>query len=71
MRSPSLDLGIVVSLSTMRLLGWAKPLLAAGFSGILNNGISVGSVVSGQTVTESVASKRSSCTTSTGRGLLA
>lgn len=63
------NLGIVVSLSTMMLLGLVSPLPEPGARPIRSSGISVGSPVSGQMVIESVASKRSSCTTSTGHGL--
>ena len=59
MRAPSLERGIVVNLSTMMLLGWANP-VSDGLSGIRSSGISVRSLVRGQMVIESVASKRSS-----------
>ena len=68
-RSPRPDLGIVVILSSMRLLGRSSPLVSVGSRGILISGASTGLVVNGQTVTDAVASKRSSWTMSTGRGL--
>jgi hypothetical protein len=60
---------MVVVLSTMRLLGRSRPLLSVGSTRILISGASTGLVVNGQTVTDAVASKRSSWTMSTGRGL--
>lgn len=60
---------MVVSLSTMRLLSAASPLTSSATTGIRSSGASVGSVVSPHTVTELVASNRSSCTITTGRGL--
>lgn len=68
-RSPRPDLGIVVTLSTMRLLRRSSPLVFDGWIGILISAASTRLVVKGQTVTEAVASKRSSWTMSTGRGL--
>ncbi len=69
MCSPSLDRGMVVSLSTMMLLDWVKFALDRASSEMRSSGISVESLVNGQTVIESVASNRSSCTMRTGRGL--
>ncbi len=45
---PSLDRGMVVSLSTMMLLGWTRPLPDSGSRRIRSSGISVGSLVNGQ-----------------------
>ncbi len=67
-RSPSLERGTVVILSTIKLHDSRSPLMSSASTRIRNNGASVGSVVNAQTVTESVASKRSSCTITTGRG---
>jgi len=68
-RSPSLVRGTVVTLSTIRLLGSCSLFSSSGSTRSRIKGASVGSVVKAQTVTEAVASKRSSCTTTTGRGL--
>lgn len=57
---PSLDRGMVVSLSTTMLLDWARPDSDPGSKRIRSSGISVGSLVRGQMVIESVASNRSS-----------
>ncbi len=67
-RSSSLDRRTVVSLSTISRDRSRSPL--PGDAGIdsRNSGASVGSVVKGQMVTESV-SKRSSWTITAGRGL--
>jgi hypothetical protein len=46
-----------------------RPLRSFGEIGTRNNGASVGSVVMTQIVTDSVASKRSSCRMTAGRGL--
>ncbi|EUA52302.1 hypothetical protein I553_2488 [Mycobacterium xenopi 4042] len=59
----------MVTLSSMMLLGAASPLSSLGESGTRSSGISVGSLVSGQTVIDEVASNRSSWTMTTGRGL--
>jgi hypothetical protein len=69
MRSPSFERGMVVILSTITLQTSWSPLASFGSMRIRNRGASVGSVVKAQTVTESVASNRSSCTITTGRGL--
>jgi hypothetical protein len=55
-RAPRLALGMVVSLSTIRLLAWLSPLSEVGWIGMRNNGASVDSVVRAHTVTEFVAS---------------
>ena len=55
MRSRTLDRGIVVTLSSMMPLRAPRPLLSLGSSGTHNSGISVGSLVNGQTVIEDVA----------------
>lgn len=52
----------------MRLLGSRSPLRGSGSTRKRINGASVGSVVKAHTVTEVVASKRSSWTITTGRG---
>ena len=59
-RSPSLALGIVVTLSTMTRLGVLSPLALSGSSGIRRSGTSTVSMVKGQTVTDAVLSKTSS-----------
>ena len=53
----------------MRELGWRIPVVLSAATGIRNSGASVSSVVNAQTVTDAVASKRSSWMTTTGRGL--
>ncbi len=68
-RSPSLGRGTVVILSTMSRLGWRMPVVSSESTGMRNSGASVSSVVNAQTVTEVVASKRSSWMMTTGRGL--
>ena len=65
---PNRSLEMVVSLSTMSLLGARRPLSSDGPIGIRNRGASVGSVVKAQMVTEAVASKLSSWTMTAGRG---
>ena len=65
--SPIFNRGIVVILSTMRLLGWRSPFITSALMRMRSSGASVGSVVKAQTVTESVASKRSSWTMTIGR----
>jgi hypothetical protein len=66
---PSLVRGTVVILSTIRREGASKLFSAAGSIASRNNGASVGSEVKLHTVTDAVASKRSSWTITTGRGL--
>lgn len=68
-RSPSLERGMVVILSTISRLGCRIPVVASASTGIRNSGASVSSVVNAQIVTDAVASKRSSWTMTTGRGL--
>lgn len=60
MRSPSLVRDMVVTLSTMMLLGLDSPVVGSSVRGIRNRGISIGSLVTGQIVIEPVASNRSS-----------
>ena len=60
--------GTVVSLSTISRLSARRPLCSLGRTCTRRSEASVGSVVNAQTVIESVASKRSSCNTTTGRG---
>jgi len=67
-RSPSFERRTVVLLSTINRLASRSPLLADGAMSRRNKGASVGSVVNGQIVTESV-SKRSSWIMAAGRGL--
>ena len=50
-------------------VGRSQTVDVAGMQGVRSSGISVGSLVSGQTVTDDVASNRSSRMTSTDRGL--
>jgi hypothetical protein len=57
---PSLDRGMVVSLSTMMLLGRVSSVLDRASRWMRSSGIAVGSLVTGQMVTESVASNRGS-----------
>jgi hypothetical protein len=61
-RSPSFERGTVVTLSAISRLASRSWLLASGSMASLNSGASVAAVVVGQTVIESVASPRSSCT---------
>ncbi len=68
-RAPTLALGTVVILSTIRRDAARRPLRWFGSTARRNSGASVSSVVTAQTVMESVASKLSSCTMTTGRGL--
>ncbi len=56
-------------LSTIRLLGSCRPFSSSGATGRRISGASVGSVVNAQTLTESVAPKRSSWMMTTGLGL--
>jgi hypothetical protein len=67
----SLFFGTVVILSTMSRERVSRPLRSFGAIGTRNNGASVGSVVMTQIVMDSVASKRSSCRMTAGRGLAA
>jgi hypothetical protein len=69
MRAPTLVFGTVVILSTIRRQAARKPLRSFGSTGSRNSGASVWSVVKAQMVMESVASKLSSWTMTTGRGL--
>ena len=64
-----LDFGTVVILSTISRQAARSPLRSFGSTGRRNKGASVSSVVKAQMVIESVASKLSSCTMTTGRGL--
>ena len=61
MRLPSLALGTVVILSTIRRHGNLRPFRPVGETLGRSNGASVGSVINGQTVTDAVCWKRSSC----------
>ena len=63
-----LGAGTVVILSTISRLVSRSWLLASGSTTSRNSGASVGSVVMAHTVTDVVASKRSSWTMTTGRG---
>jgi hypothetical protein len=69
MRAPSFSLGIEVILSTISRQGDLRPLPSVGDTAGRKSGTSAGLVVSGQTVIEAVYLKRSSCNTTTGRGL--
>jgi hypothetical protein len=69
MRRPSLFFGTVVIFSTMRRDRALRSLRSLGAIGTRNNGASAGSAVTTQIVIDSVASKRSSCRTTAGRGL--
>ena len=68
-RSPSFERGTVVILSTISPLGWRIPVVLSASTAIRNNGASVWSVVNAQTVTDAVATNRSSWMMTTGRGL--
>lgn len=68
-RSPSFERGTVVILSTISRLGSRIPVVSFASTGIRNNGASVWSVVNAHTVTDAVASKRSSWMMTTGGGL--
>lgn len=68
-RARSLDLGTVVILSTMRLLGAFNPFRSFGCTPMRNSGASVGSVVKTQMVIERVASKLLSWMITAGLGL--
>ena len=68
-RPESLARWTVVILSTIMLLGSRRPFAGVGSIASRIRGASVGSLVNAQTVMESVASKRSSWITTTGRGL--
>lgn len=59
-RTPTLDLGMVVILSTIRRQAVRKPLGASGATGRRIRGATVSSVVKAQIVIESVASELSS-----------
>ena len=67
-RSPSRLRRTVVILSAIRREAASSPFTSSGSTSTRNSGASVGSVVNAQTVTESVASNRSSCMITTGRG---
>lgn len=60
---------MVVTLSTMSRLSSLRPVSGDGSTAMRVSGASTGFVVSEQTVTDAVASKRSSWTIATGRGL--
>jgi hypothetical protein len=68
MSLPSFVLGTVVILSTINRDGALRPFVSLGSIRKRNNGAAVGSEVNAQIVIEAVASKRSSCTITTGRG---
>ena len=67
-RAATLVLAIVVILSAIACDGCRRPFSAVGAIGTRNRTARVGSEVSGATVTEPVASKRSSWRMTTGRG---
>src|SRR6267143_4076089 len=67
-RVPILVLGTVVILSTINRHGARRPFPSVGTIGSRKSGASVGSVVNAQIVIEAVASKRSSCKITVGRG---
>ena len=67
-RTPTFDFGTVVILSTIIRHVIRNPLRELGSTGSRNSGASVSSLVKAQMVTEFIASKLSSCTTTTGRG---
>lgn len=67
--APTFDFGTVATLSTIRRQGLRNPLREFGETESLNSGASTVSVVKAQMVMESVASKLSSWTMTTGRGL--
>jgi len=69
MRVPSFRFGIVVILSTISREVVLSPFVSLASTAIRSSGASVGSLVTAQIVTESVASNRSSCTITIGRGL--
>src|SRR4026209_1428869 len=62
-------LGTAVNLSTIIRHGERRPLCALGWMVSLKIGTGVGSVVKGHMTIESLASNRSSCTMTAGRGL--
>ena len=68
-RLPRRLLGTAVNLSTIIRDGARSPLRAPGWTGSLNIGACVGSVVNGHMTIESFASNRSSWTMTAGRGL--
>ncbi|ORW28071.1 hypothetical protein AWB91_02340 [Mycobacterium paraense] len=59
--------GTVVTLSIISRLVSAKPVVSDGCTGMRSSGASTSLVVNGTTVTEAVASNRSSWMTTTGR----
>jgi len=59
----------VAILSTISREDTRSPLVSLGSTARRNNGASVGFVVKAQKVTDAVASNRSSCKITTGRGL--
>jgi len=61
--------GTVVTLSIINRDALFRPLRSVGSTSIRSKGASVGSVVNAQSVIELVASNRSSCTMTAGRGL--
>lgn len=69
MREPTLSLGTVVSLSTIKLLVPRRPFSALGSTRMRKSGASAGLVVRMQIVIERVLSNSSSCTMTAGLGL--
>ena len=69
MRDPNLLFGIVVILSTMSLEVVVSLFWSLGWITIRKSGASLLSLVMAQIVIDPVASKRSSCTITAGRGL--
>jgi hypothetical protein len=61
--------GTVVTLSTINWLSLVKPAVSEGCTAIRSSGAATSFVVNGTTVTEAVASNRSSWMMTTGRGL--
>ena len=59
---------MVLTLSTMSRTGSLSPLVSVASIGTRASGASTVVVVNGQTVIDAVASNRSSCKTTTGRG---
>ncbi len=68
-RSPTLDFGTAVMLSSISREEERGPLRSSGSIGNRNRDASVGSLMKTQIAIESVASKAPSCTMTTGRGL--
>src|SRR6202521_793154 len=68
-RLPSRAFGTVVILSIINRDALERPLRSVGSISIRSKGASVGSVVNAHSVMELVASNRSSCTITAGRGL--